>query len=116
MPHEPTIPISGVRWSVHDRYGHPVYLTEERWRHIGEPTNHPEMADCEDELKETLRAGVRKQDSLNPQKFRYSNTFDGLPDGATHLVAIVLFRFRETGAGLIAPNNYVVTAYLKTTR
>jgi hypothetical protein len=71
------------------------------------------MVDHEDELRETLRNGRRKQDSLNPQKFRYSMAFPRLAEGNTHVVAIVLFRFRETSEGLIAANNYVVTAYLK---
>jgi len=60
------------RWTVQDRYGNNIYLTEERWIHIKDNDNHPEMTDCEDQLVETLRFGKRKQDSLNPNKFRYS--------------------------------------------
>ncbi len=113
MDHDPAIPISGVRWAVHDGRGHPIYLTEERWQHVVEATNHPEMADHEEELKKTLRGGARKQDTLNLQQFRYSKAFNGLAEDNTHVVAIVLFKFRETGDGLIVANNYVVTAYLK---
>lgn len=62
---------SGIRWTVRDRYGNQIYLTEERWEHITEAINHPEMLDYEDELQMTMRSAVRKQDTLNPQKYRY---------------------------------------------
>lgn len=31
------------RWTVQDRQGNQVYLTDERWNHIIDPFNHPEM-------------------------------------------------------------------------
>jgi len=62
---------AGKRWSVRDRYGNDIYLTHERWRHIVEATNHPEMSAHEEHLKATIRSGKRKQDPLNPQKYRY---------------------------------------------
>jgi hypothetical protein len=105
----------GRRWTVRDRYGNDIYLTEERWAHIIEPMNHPEMADYEEELKETIRLGRRKQDVLNPQKYRYTQAFDNLPAYNTHIVAIVLFRFSEVDGNII-PNNYIVTAYQKEIR
>ena len=40
---------SGKRWPVQDRDGTPTYLTEERWQHIVEANNHPEMADYENQ-------------------------------------------------------------------
>jgi hypothetical protein len=100
----------GRRWSVQDIQGNPVYLTEERWEHIVE--GHPEMAEHEHQLREAVRLGVRSQDSLNPQKFRYLRGFRGLWGDNTHLEAVVLFRFEEDEGRLVA-NNYVVTAYLK---
>lgn len=103
---------SGRRWTVHDRFGNAIYLTEERWEHIIEAINHPEMDGYEEELKETIQRGQRKQDLLNPQKYRYSRAFDSLPEYNTHMVAIVLFRFMEED-GTIQPNNYIVTAYMK---
>lgn len=103
---------SGKRWTVHDRYGNNVYLTEERWEHITEAINHPEMGDYEEELQYTIARGQRKQDMLNLQKHRYSHAFDVLPMYNTHVVAIVLFRFIEHN-GMIVPNNYIVTAYMK---
>ncbi len=71
------------------------------------------MVDFEGHLKKTIRTGTRKQDSLNPQKYRYVKAFEDLPEGNTHIVAIVLFRFKESEVGEPIPNNYIVTAYQK---
>lgn len=49
---------------------------------------------------------------FNGQKYRYSLAFDTLPEYNTHIVAIVLFRFTDNN-GVIMPNNYIVTAYMK---
>lgn len=103
---------SGKRWTVNDKYDNRIYLTQERWEHIIEPLNHLEMADCEAELQKTIQSGHRIQDPFNPQKYRYSVSFDNLAEYNTHIVAIVLFRFREE-IGEIIPNNYIVTAYQK---
>ena len=54
-----------------------------------------------------------EQDSLNPQKYRYSKAFAGLEAANTHVVAIVLFRFRAVESAGPERNNYVVTAYQK---
>jgi hypothetical protein len=102
-----------IRWTVIDRYGNSIYLTQERWKHIIEAINHPEMEEYEEELKETVKTGIRKQDSLNSQKFRYSKEFDNLPADNTHVVAIVLFGVREGEIGEIVSNNFIVTAYQK---
>lgn len=102
-----------IRWTVRDHYGNEIYLTRERWEHIVEAINHPEMSDFERHLKETIRSGMRKQDRLNPQKYRYVKAFEDLAEDNTHIIAIVLFRFREGEFGEPAPNNYIVTAYQK---
>lgn len=104
---------AGRRWTVEDRTGNLVYLTEERWDHIVE--GHPEMENHERDLRETIRLGERSQDSLHPQKFRYRKAFRGLSDDNTHLEAVVLFRYVDE-EGIPVPNNYVVTAYLKEIR
>jgi hypothetical protein len=70
--------MGGKRWTVRDRYGYEIYLTEERWEHIIDPENHPEMEEHEDDLIEALRSGSRTQDPLNPQKYRYSKAFANL--------------------------------------
>jgi len=98
---------------VRDHYGNDIYLTHERWEHITEPMNHPEMSAYEEHLKETIQSGRRKQDPLNPQKHRYARPFDGLAEDNTHIIAIVLFRFGEGPGGEPVPNNYIVTAYQK---
>lgn len=105
--------MTGRRWAIRDRIGNAIYLTEERWTHIIESINHPEMVAYEEHLKQVLRAGQRKQDSLNPQKYRYSKAFDDLTEDNTHIVAIVLFGFSEGENGELLPNNYIVTAYQK---
>jgi hypothetical protein len=104
---------SPIRWTVQDRYDNSIYLTQERWEHIIDPINHPDMRDYEEELKETIQSGVRKQDTLNPQKYRYSKEFSNLPADNTHIVAIVLFSLHERGVGEIESNNFIVTAYQK---
>lgn len=102
--------MGGQRWTVKDRYGYEIYLTDERWQHIVD--GHPEMRDCEVWLKQVVQTGSRTQ-PLAPQKFRYSRPIPGLPDGNTHVVAIVLFRFEEREDGSVRRNNYVVTAFQK---
>lgn len=102
-----------IRWTVRDHFGNEIYLTRERWEHIVEPINHPEMEEFEEHLKKTIQSGKRKQDTLNPQKYRYVKAFENLAEDNTHIIAIVLFRFKEGEVGEPAPNNYIVTAYQK---
>lgn len=71
--------------------------------------NHPEMEEFEQELRETIRLGTRKQEMLDPQKFRYSRSFVELSASNTHIVAVVIFKLAED----LTPNNFVVTAYQK---
>ena len=104
---------SPVRWSEYDRTGNEIYLSQERWEHIIAPENHPEMAVCEDQLRGAIRLGRRKQDVLNSQKYIYTASFDDLAEDNTHIVAIVLFRFREDEMRQPVSNNFIVTAYQK---
>jgi len=104
---------SGKRWTVHDRYGNPIYLTPERWNHIIAETNHPEMEAYETYLKTVLKTGRRKQELLNPRKYRYYRAFDDLPDDVNHVVVIVLFGFDVDERGQTVPNNFVATAFFK---
>lgn len=108
--------LDGIRWTIRDRNGNSIYLSEERWHHITEPENHPDLIDHETELKQTIQSGRRKQDPINPQKYLYTLAFPELDEDNTHIVAIVLFRFRENEDGRPVPNNYVVTAYQKEIR
>ena len=107
---------TGRRWTIRDQSGHAIYLTQERRDHITAPLNHPEMIRYEEHLKETVESGQRRQDGLNPQKYRYAKAFADLPEHNTHMVAIALFRFRQRDDGKPHPNNYFVTAYMKELR
>ncbi len=101
------------RWIIQDRYGNMIYLTQERWEHITDPINHPEMSDYENHIQKTIIFGTRKQDFLNPQKYRYSMAFDDLPESNTHIVVIARFSFVTDSSGKLLSNNYIVTAYQK---
>lgn len=105
--------MAGRRWTVRDRYGNDIYLTHERWEHIIEPINHPDMSAYEEHLQETIKSGRRRQDSLNPRKYRYSKEFDDLAGDNTHVIAIVVFKFSEGPDGEPVPNNFIITAYQK---
>ncbi len=105
--------VPGKRWIVQDRYGNLIYLTHERWEHIVEPMNHSEMVGYEGFLKTAIKNGKRRQESLNPRKYRYIYPFDNLPDDVNHVVAIVLFGFDVDEHGQTIPNNFVATAYFK---
>ena len=107
---------AGKRWTIRDRAGHELYLTQERWEHIIAPYNHPEMSAYEEHLQETIRNGARQQDPLNPLKYRYVKAFNELAEDNTHVVAIALFKFSADVDGTLRPNNYIVTAYQKVMR
>jgi hypothetical protein len=104
---------SGRRWQVKDRQGNEIYLTQERWGHIIYATNHPEIEDFEDYLKQALKRGQRKQEPLNPRKYRYVEFFDDLPEQMNTIVVIVMFDFDVDPSGQTSPNNYVTTAFFK---
>ncbi len=104
---------SGKRWTVHDRDGNSIYLTQERWSHIVDENNHSEMLAYEEHLQLTLKRGRRRQEPLNPRKYRYYHPFDNLPDDVNHIVAIVLFGYDIDEHGQTIPNNYVATAFFK---
>ncbi|MCG9126303.1 hypothetical protein JT359_01760 [Candidatus Poribacteria bacterium] len=105
--------LTGTRWTTNDRYGNEIYLTNERWQHIIDSINHPEMKYYEEHLRTSIRSGRRTQDTLNPQKYRYNQIFDDLYLENTHIIAIVLFGFKEDLEGKPTANNYIVTAYQK---
>ncbi|MCB9079269.1 MAG: hypothetical protein H6631_16840 [Anaerolineaceae bacterium] len=92
-------------WTVQDRYGHEIYLTEERWHHILE--KHDELEGRLDDLLDTLRYGQRRQEALEPQKYRYRRAYDDLRYGFNHIIVVVVFRFDQTAQ----PNNFVITAW-----
>ena len=70
------------------------------------------MADCEDHLKTTIQQGRRRQEPLNPRKYRYVQPCDDLPAGFNHVVGIVLFGFDINAQGETVPNNFIATVFL----
>lgn len=99
------------RWKVQDRYGHTIYLIDERWSHIVD--THPEMESYEEHLKATIQMGTRRQEPLNPRKYRYVKSFDDLENDNTHVVAIAVFKFEVDEQGQVVENNFILTAYQK---
>ena len=92
---------------VQDRWGHPIYLTWERWEHaLGHPGMHEGLLE---QVLETLRKGGRKQDKYNQTKFKYTDYFPALPMNYTHVEMVVKFGWQGIPA---AANNFVLTAYL----
>lgn len=86
-------------WKVTDRWKNEIVLTAERWKHIVD--HHWELKGRLDDILKTIRAGKRKQEVLNPQKFKYFYPFDDLPHNYTHIVVVVK----------LAINKFVITAY-----
>ncbi len=102
---------TGKRWTVQDRYGNQIYLSHERWQHIIEPFNHPDMEGYEEYLRSTIQAGRRIQDSLIPNKYYYRKEFADLPNGNNHIIAVVVFKLFVDRRGKSIPNNFIITAY-----
>ncbi len=102
---------AGKRWTAQDRDGNSIYLTQERWEHILE--GHSEMADFEEHVKTTIRRGHRRQEPLNPRKYRYIHPFNDLPGDSNHIVVIVIFGFELAENSQMIPNNFVATAFMK---
>ena len=101
------------KWTVKDQYGSTIYLTDERWEHIIDPTNHPEMDGYADHLKRTIRVGKRRQDPLDPRKYRYVKFFDNLVANNNCIIAVAIFKLAIDDKGSTVENNFVLTAYQK---
>ena len=98
-----------MNWELFDRYGNPIYMTNERWLHAQE--KRPWLADHLDEVLSTLRRGRREQDPLNTRKYKYYWPCHSLGTEFNHLVVVVLFGERMDGSDRIVPNNYVVNVW-----
>lgn len=99
------------KWTVQDRYGNTIYLTEERWHHILE--SRPELEALFDQFIETIRTGKRKQDALIPNEYFYYKQFNELLPENNYLVAIVIFKSQLNESGEYVHNNFVVTGWAK---
>lgn len=98
-------------WTQQDRFGHLIYLTSERWQHIIDPGNHPEVEPYLSHLRETVRRGSRRQDPLLSNVYKYYRQFSDLPEGMNQLVVVVVFR-PDTNTPS-QENNFIVTAYFQ---
>ncbi len=97
------------KWTVRDRNGREIYLTEERWKHIVE--SHDELIGRLDDVLNTLRKGRRKQEVRDPQRYRYRYPYGDLRYGYNHIVVVVVFSYRQLPNGMTEPNNFVTTAW-----
>ena len=103
----------GKLWTQHDRYGNEIYLTVERWEHIIDSMNHPELKPYLKYIRETIRLGRRKQDSLIMNVYKYYRKFNDLPGGMNHIVVVVVFKRMADTTGKTRSENFIVTAYLQ---
>jgi hypothetical protein len=87
-------------WTVQDRVGREIYLTEERWQHI--ITGHRALTEHLDDVLKTLQSGRRRQDSVQPFKYFYHRRCTTLPGYYNSITVVVLSR---------GDNRYVVTAW-----
>jgi hypothetical protein len=104
------VPTTTRQWPsiIQDDDGRTIYLTYERWEHALE---HVGMhAGLLDEVLRTVQRGHRRQDRLDPAKFKYTRSVEGLPRGYTHIEVVV--KFGVTPADPPRENNFVLTAYL----
>lgn len=99
------------KWTVQDRDGNTIYLTEERWHHILE--SRPELELLLHKFLETIRTGRRKQDTLIPNEYRYFKQFDELLPKNNHIIGVVTFKTQLDVAGNYVPNHFVVTGWAK---
>jgi len=99
------------RWSVRDRSGHEIYLTEERWEHV--MSRHRELASRLNDVLDTIRLGRRQQEQRDPQTYKYYRRYDDLPVPFNHIIVIVAFYFQALPDGRTTSNNFVVSAWGK---
>ena len=103
----------GKLWTQHDRFGNEIYLTRERWTHIINPDDHPEVEPFLDYVAKTLRLGRRRQDPYDPNGYQYYQSYPDLPNDNTHLIVCVHFRWPTTPDGTVREEKFVTTAYFQ---
>ncbi|MFN8487717.1 MAG: hypothetical protein U0350_09010 [Caldilineaceae bacterium] len=98
-----------AKYTVYDRLGNEIYLTDERWEHILE--RHEELSELFDEVLKTLEQGKRRQEVLDPNRYRYYYPCGLLPPEFNHIVVAVVFRYHKSSNGILQPNNFVTSAW-----
>lgn len=96
-------------WTVHDRYGNEIYLTQERWAYI--LRYHPQLEGLLQEFLDTLRKGRRKQEPADPNRYKYYLPCSLLPPDYNTIVAVVKFSMAISPDGAFVTNNFVITAW-----
>jgi len=94
---------------IKDKKGNKIYITDERWEHIYE--RHPEIKGFESLVIKTVRLGKRKQQDIDPNKFKYYAFYEDLPNGNTQIVVVTKFEQKKDEKD--KPNNFIITAYMK---
>jgi hypothetical protein len=102
-----------VNYAQRDRFGNEVYLTRERWAHITDLENHPEVEPYFDYVAETIHLGRRRQDPFDPNAYRYYRSYPNLPDNNTHLIVCVRFRWYTDRDGTVHEEKFVTTAFFR---
>jgi hypothetical protein len=98
------------RWTVTDRQGREIYLTQERWEHI--ISKHSELSGRLEDVLTTIRLGRRKSSKRNPQTFLYSRRNESLPEPYDTILVFVAFRYTYLpGSNQQVANNFVTTAW-----
>ena len=98
------------RWTVTDRQGREIYLTQERWEHI--LSKHAELHGRLEDVLSTICMGRRKQSKLDPQTFCYYRRVAGLPEPYDTILIFVAFRYRPSPENnAVVSNNFVTTAW-----
>lgn len=97
------------QWTVHDRYGNEIYMTQERWDYI--LRYHDKLDGLLDDVLDTLRKGRRRQDPANPSKYKYYRRCDALPPEYNTIIVVVKFSTQVRPDGTFASNNFVITAW-----
>ena len=100
-------------WTQRDKFGNEIYLTAERWAHIVDPDNHPEVAPFFDYVRQNIQFGRRRQDRYAPNGYQYYRAYSDLPDYNTHLVVCVRFRWPTNPDSSVREEKFVITAYFQ---
>ncbi len=93
-----------MAWTVTDRWGNAIVLTDERRAHIAE--GHWGLRAFRDEVLATVRLGRRTQDQRDGRKYRYVRGFSNLPARYTHISVI----------DRLQPARFIIAAYPKRNR
>lgn len=97
------------KWTVEDRYGNEIYMTQERWDYI--LRYHDELSGLLDEFLDILRHGRRKQEPADPNKYKYYRRCPAMPPEYNTIVVVVKFSTRVDSEGTFMPNHFVITAW-----